>query len=244
MTHLWLPKAHVEAPVSGSIILAGVLLKLGGYGLIRFITRFLEKTIFFNGYLISLGILGGLFRCFLCLRQSDLKAFVAYSSICHIGFGLRGLSSRRFLGYKGSILMLVSHGYCSSCLFYILFIFYERFYSRRMLILKGLRTVLPVIRIVWFIFSIINIGVPPFFPFFSEIILISSLIGKSLTSFIFRGLILFLAGSYCIYLYILCFHGKRARERKLNLINLREFLNTFSHFSYLFISPFLIFFLL
>jgi NADH-ubiquinone oxidoreductase chain 4 len=141
--HLWLPKAHVEAPVSGSILLAGVLLKLGAYGLVRFSSGLLVNYSCFKGYLISLGLLGGLLSCFLCLRQSDLKAFVAYSSVCHMGFALSGLFTIRRLGYTGALIMLVAHGYCSSCLFYILYVFYERFYSRRLVIIKGLR--LPVL---------------------------------------------------------------------------------------------------
>jgi len=164
--HLWLPKAHVEAPVSGSMVLAGVLLKLGGYGFIRF-SFFVSLTFFgYLGYFLSIGLVGGLLRCILCLRQSDLKAFVAYSSVCHMGFGLSGIYCYSFVGLNGGVYILMAHGFCSSCIFYLLYILYERFHTRRVFILKGMGILVPSFVLPWFIFSIINIGVPPSFSFF------------------------------------------------------------------------------
>ena len=107
----------------------------------------------------------------------DLKAFVAYSSVCHIGFGLGGLFRGLSLGYGGGVFIIIGHGFCSSCLFYILYVFYERFYSRSMLVLKGVGFFLPIMRGVWFLFSILNMGVPPSFSFFSEVIILSRLRG-------------------------------------------------------------------
>jgi len=196
------------------------------------------------GYLLSIGLVGGLVRCFLCLRQVDLKAFVAYSSICHMGFGLGGLYSYTFFGYVGGIFMLIGHGFCSSCLFYILYILYKRFRSRRLLLLKGLLFTLPVFGFVRFIFFCFNMGVPPRFSFFSEVLILVSV----LNSRVFRVLIcmsfLFFAGIYCVYLFVVSNHGKGyIRNYSFSLVS-REYLLLFGHFfPMLFLSFYVLYFI-
>jgi len=113
------------------------LLKLGGFGFLRFSYLFFGFLVKFSGYFVSIGLIGGLIRCFLCLRQVDLKAFIAYSSICHMGFGLAGVYSYLTFGLVGFVFIIVAHGFCSSCLFYIMYVLYKRLHSRSFLILKG-----------------------------------------------------------------------------------------------------------
>ncbi|KAK3919075.1 LOW QUALITY PROTEIN: NADH-ubiquinone oxidoreductase chain 4, partial [Frankliniella fusca] len=130
---------HVEAPVSGSIILAGILLKIGGYGIYRFFVL-LKKLFFFNRVFICIrGVLTGL----ICLRQSDLKSLIAFSSVSHIRIVIIGVLIYNDTGVKGSLLIIVAHGLCSSCIFFLANLFYERSGSRRIFLNKGLLSVYP-----------------------------------------------------------------------------------------------------
>jgi len=127
------------------MVLAGVLLKLGAYGVFRFSSFISFSLLNYFGYVFSIGLIRGLFRCFLCLRQSDLKSFVAYSSVCHMGFGLAGIYRFSFYGWTGGFYIIIGHGFCSSCLFYILYIFYKRFHTRSLFILKGAGYLFPML---------------------------------------------------------------------------------------------------
>ena len=141
--HLWLPKAHVEAPVAGSIILAGVLLKLGGYGLLRVLSVFSEINKRYIGIWIRLGLVGGAYVRLVCMRQSDIKALIAYSSVAHIGLVICGLVLGRWWGLNGAVVVILGHGLCSSGMFCIANIIYERVGRRRLFIRKGLLRFIP-----------------------------------------------------------------------------------------------------
>ncbi|PIM97088.1 NADH:ubiquinone reductase (H(+)-translocating) [Handroanthus impetiginosus] len=144
--HLWLPKAHVQASVSGSIILAGVLLKLGGYGVVRFLFLLDKINIcdYFIDFFLYLSVYGGLLVRFFCLRQRDLKVLIAYSSVVHISIMFFGLLGFSFFGYYGAIFIILSHGFISPIMFYFLTFIYNINHSRSLLILKGLVIVSPL----------------------------------------------------------------------------------------------------
>ena len=212
IVHLWLPKAHVEAPVAGSIILAGVLLKLGGYGLIRVLPLFPLINKEFTWVWLRLGIVGGLLVSLICLRQTDVKALIAYSSVAHIGLVLCGLILFRWWGLGGAIAVIIGHGLCSSGLFCIANMAYERVGRRSLLVRKGLLNFIPRMGLWWFLLRAGNMAAPPTLNLLGEIRLIISVVRWSHVSIVAVGLLSFFRASYRLYLYSLSQHGKYFRS--------------------------------
>nr|YP_010385036.1 NADH dehydrogenase subunit 4 [Pinnaxodes major]UPL65046.1 NADH dehydrogenase subunit 4 [Pinnaxodes major] len=207
MFHLWLPKAHVEAPVAGSMILAGVLLKLGGYGLIRVLPMFQKVSLLYSWLWVSLSLLGGVFISLLCLRQVDMKALIAYSSVVHMSLVLCGLMIFSFWGLMGSVVVMIGHGLCSSGLFCLANMVYERVGSRSLVVSKGLLSFMPSMGLWWFLLSVSNMAAPPSLNLVGEVSLIMSLVSWSSLSMIILAFMSFLSASYTLYMYSLSQHG-------------------------------------
>nr|UYI30646.1 NADH dehydrogenase subunit 4 [Aquatica lateralis] len=228
--HLWLPKAHVEAPVSGSMILAGVMLKLGGYGFIRFMKIFMEVGMKINFIFITISLIGGFYISLVCLRQMDMKSLIAYSSVSHMGLVLSGLMTLNIWGFYGSFLMMIAHGLCSSGLFCLANISYERLSSRSLFLNKGLINLMPSMSLWWFLLCSSNMGAPFSLNLFGEIMLINSIISWSWLTFIFLSLISFFSAAYSLYLYSHTQHGILFQGMySFSLGSLREYLLLFLH---------------
>nr|QTC08183.1 NADH dehydrogenase subunit 4 [Parachauliodes rastellus] len=208
LVHLWLPKAHVEAPISGSMILAGILLKLGGYGLLRVMVVMSQISLMMSVIWVIISLFGGFLVSMICLRQVDLKSLIAYSSVAHMGIVLAGIMTLSTWGWSGSYSMMIAHGLCSSGLFCLANISYERMGSRSLFINKGLLNLMPSMCLWWFLLVSSNMAAPPSLNLLGEISLINSIMGWSVDLMYLLMLISFFSAVYSLYLYSYSQHGK------------------------------------
>nr|ALD62333.1 NADH dehydrogenase subunit 4 [Angiostrongylus cantonensis] len=199
--HLWLPKAHVEAPTTASMLLAGLLLKLGTAGFLRILS---SMNFSYNNFWLFLSLLGMLLSSFSCLFQSDSKSLAAYSSITHMSFLLLAMSVLFISGKVASVLMMLAHGYTSTLMFYLIGEFYHASSSRMMYFLNGLLGSSMIYGLVFFLVFLSNSGVPPSLSFLSEYMIIVNVILLSKVFFLLVLVYFMVSFYYSVYL-IVCF---------------------------------------
>nr|DAC76878.1 TPA_asm: NADH dehydrogenase subunit 4 [Pseudomyrmex gracilis] len=204
--HVWLPKAHVEAPVYGSMILAAVLLKLGGYGLYRILWS-LKVNMDYCLFIMSIGLFGSVMVSFLSMIQVDMKSLVAYSSVVHMNMMLSGLMTLMMLGWTSAMMVMISHGICSSGLFYMVNMYYERSHSRLLVLNKGMVSYLPVMSMWWFVLCSSNFSYPLSLNFFGEITLLMTVLSWCPGLMLIMIFSCFFSGAYSLYLFSYVHHG-------------------------------------
>lgn len=200
--HIWLPEAHVEAPTVGSVILAGILLKLGAYAMIRFlIVSFYNISYDLIFFVLVFCLLGLLYSSLIAFNQIDVKKIIAYSSIAHMNFSIIGLFSQVILGLSGSFFMMFGHALTSSALFFGIGVLYDRFRTRLIFYYSGLVILMPFFAFLYFIFTLSNFGFPGTINFVGEFLITAGgfVISNSILIFSSFGLLLSLVYSLFFY---------------------------------------------
>nr|YP_009935092.1 NADH dehydrogenase subunit 4 [Mesembrinibis cayennensis]QNS22921.1 NADH dehydrogenase subunit 4 [Mesembrinibis cayennensis] len=205
--HLWLPKAHVEAPIAGSMLLAALLLKLGGYGIMRITLLMGPLSNQLHYPFLTLALWGALMTSSICLRQTDLKSLIAYSSVSHMGLVIAASMIQTSWSFSGAMVLMISHGLTSSMLFCLANTNYERTHSRILLLTRGLQPLLPLMATWWLLANLTNMALPPTTNLMAELTIMTALFNWSAFTIILTGAATLLTASYTLFMLLMTQRG-------------------------------------
>nr|QXU60290.1 NADH dehydrogenase subunit 4 [Pipile cumanensis] len=205
--HLWLPKAHVEAPIAGSMLLAALLLKLGGYGIMRVTPLMTPLSNHLHYPFLTLALWGALMTSSICLRQTDLKSLIAYSSVSHMGLVIAASMIQTHWSFSGAMILMISHGLTSSMLFCLANTNYERTHSRILILTRGLQPLLPLMGTWWLLANLTNMALPPTTNLMAELTIMITLFNWSTPTIILTGITTLLTASYTLYMLLMTQRG-------------------------------------
>ncbi|MGQ3672695.1 NADH-quinone oxidoreductase subunit M [Xanthobacter sp. TB0136] len=219
--HTWLPDAHVEAPTAGSVILASTVLKMGGYGFIRYsLPMFPEASVFFAPLVFTLSVVAIIYTSLVAIVQEDMKKLIAYSSVAHMGFVTMGIFAMNEAGLQGAMFLMISHGFVSTALFLCVGVIYDRMHTRHIAAYGGLAKRMPIYATVMMIFTMANVGLPGTSGFVGEFLTMLSVFERNTWIAFFAAIGIILSAGYALWLYWQVIFGPLEKENLKHILDL------------------------